>query len=66
MINSIAKELFYSLTGALINFVLMEIFWPGLVLAYINLNWVLIFWLIFGIVVIDINTLKHQNKSVKV
>lgn len=46
------KELFYALTGALAVFVVMEIFWPGIVLAYININYVLIFWLAAGIVIL--------------
>lgn len=29
-----------------------EIVWPGAVLAYININILLIFWLIFGIMVL--------------
>lgn len=48
----IFRELFYALTGALAIFIVMEIFWPGAVLAYININYVLIFWLIIGIVVL--------------
>lgn len=46
------EELFYVLTAALVIFILMELLWPGIILAYINLNWVLILWLIIGIVVI--------------
>lgn len=48
----ILKEIFYTLTGALIIFAILEIIWPGLVLAYINTNWVLIIWLIVGIVIL--------------
>jgi hypothetical protein len=48
----IFKELFYSLTGSLAIFTILEIIHPGLVLAYINLNWLLIFWLIIGIFIV--------------
>gem|GEM_PF-736721 len=48
----ISKELFYALTGALVIFVVLEIIRPGVVLAYININWVLIFWLAIGIVIL--------------
>ncbi len=48
----IFRELFYVLTAALVIFALLEVIWPGIVLAYINLNWLLIFWLIIGIVTI--------------
>ncbi|MCX6796446.1 MAG: hypothetical protein NTW06_03020, partial [Candidatus Falkowbacteria bacterium] len=46
MAKQILEEIFYVLTGALVIFVIMEIVWSGIVLAYININWVLIFWLI--------------------
>lgn len=52
---SILKEIFYVLTGALVAFVLLEIAWPGVVLAYININWVLIFWVFIGIIVLIID-----------
>lgn len=51
-INNALKEFFYTLTGALVIFILLELSWPGIVLAYINLNFVLIFWLIIGIVIV--------------
>jgi len=54
------KELFYILTAALVIFSIMEVIHPGIVLAYININWVLIFWLIAGIV---ITTVKNNNKG---
>lgn len=50
--NKIVKEIFYVLTGTLSVFVLMELVWPGVVLAYININWVLIIWLIVSIIII--------------
>jgi hypothetical protein len=60
-INIIFKELFYALSGALVVFVAMEIFWPGIVLAYININYVLIFWLGIGILVLLINNVNDAN-----
>jgi len=51
-INNFFYELFYVLTGALIIFVCLEIFWPGIVLAYLNLNYILIFWLASGIIIL--------------
>lgn len=59
MFHAITKELFYTLTVALVIFCAFELVWPGIVLAYININWVLIFWLIVGIVVIALN---NKNK----
>ena len=52
MKSEILKELFYSLTAALAIFTILEFVHPGLVLAYINMNWLLIFWLIIGIVIV--------------
>jgi hypothetical protein len=48
----IIEEVFYVLTGALAVFACLELLWPGVVLAYININAVLLFWLIFGILVL--------------
>ena len=52
-INNFFYELFYVLTGAMLIFACWEIFWPGIVLAYLNLNYVLIFWLIVGIIILS-------------
>lgn len=52
-INNFFYELFYVLTAAILIFVILEIFWPGMVLAYLNLNYVLIFWLIAGIIILS-------------
>lgn len=46
------REFFYVLTGSLVIFSLLELVWPGIVLAYINLNWVLILWLFAAILVL--------------
>lgn len=55
-------ELFYVLTGALLIFSIMELVWPGTVLAYININRVLIFWLLIGIVIVLFGKKeKHEN-----
>lgn len=52
-------ELFYILTFFLAIFSIFELFWPGLVLSRINLNWVLIFWLVDGMVLLTLN--KKMN-----
>jgi len=57
-INLIFKEFFYVLTGALVVFVILEIAWPNVVIAYLNLNWVLLAWLFAGIIVL----LTEKNK----
>lgn len=60
MFYLISKELFYTLAGALVVFIALEIFWPGIVLAYININLLLIFWLIVGIVILLIENRKQK------
>ena len=59
----IARELFYVLTGAICIFVILEIMWPGVVLAYINVNWVLIFWLLIGILILFIFKEKNGKET---
>jgi hypothetical protein len=45
----IIQEVFYFLSACLIIFSLMEIFKPRMVLAYLNLNWLFLFWFIFAV-----------------
>ena len=46
------NEAFYVLGVAYLTFVLLEIFFPGMILAYIDINFILIFWLIIGIFIV--------------
>ena len=52
----ILKELFYVLTGALVIFVALELVWPDIILAYINLNWILLIWLFIAIIILIMDT----------
>jgi hypothetical protein len=56
----ILKEMFYALSGAIAIFFLMEFIKPGIVIAHLNLNLLLILWLIIGIFLI---TLSEINKN---
>jgi len=51
----ILKELFYFTTISLFVFILLEIISPNFVLAYFNLNLLLIFWLILAIIQVVIS-----------
>ena len=51
-VDNFFYELFYVLTGVVLIFICLEIFWPGIILAYLNLNYVLMFWLIVGIIIL--------------
>lgn len=44
------REVFYLLTAAVGIFIIMEICWPNLILAYFNLNWLILLWLISALV----------------
>ena len=51
----ITREFFYTLTMALVCFFIMELIWPRIVLSYININIVLIFWVINASVMFIVN-----------
>lgn len=57
-LNLIFKEVFYVLSGAFVIFVILELTWPDVVLAYLNINWVLILWFFVGIILL----LTDKNK----
>jgi len=52
MLYIITRELFYVLLSALLIFIAMELLKPNIVQAYINLNLVLILWLLSGMVLL--------------
>lgn len=58
-IRKIATELFYLLTVMLVVFSVMELVWNRIVLAYINVNWVLILWTI-NVMVLLILTKENE------
>ena len=62
-IKIIIRELFYVFTGALVFFGLMEMIWPRIIIAYINLNWILILWFFTGIVLLMLrnNAEKYEK-----
>ena len=44
--NKISLDFFYTFTFALVAFTALELIWPNTVLAYFNINLILILWLI--------------------
>ncbi len=52
ILDILTVELFYILTASLIMFTTLELIWPRLILAYLNINLILIFWLVFGIFIV--------------
>jgi len=61
-IDIFLEEVFYILVGALLIFCGLEIILPGLVLAYININYVLIFWLIVSIIILVKDPKENVSK----
>jgi len=52
ILNIIIKELFYILSIALIIFFAMELVFKGMVSSYFNLNFLLLLWLVNGIILL--------------
>jgi len=48
--NLVIRELFYFFTVLAAVFIVLEIIWPNIILAYFNLNYLLIPWFVFGFV----------------
>lgn len=59
MKKTVIQEIFYVLSAAIAVFFTMEAFWPRLVLAYLNLNILLLLWFINVILLLFIN--KKNN-----
>ena len=55
VLASYVKELFYILTWANVIFVALESLKPGMVSAYVTINWVLILWFLCGILLLLIS-----------
>jgi hypothetical protein len=46
------REFFYFLSAILLLFILLEIIWPNSVLAYINVNYIIILWVLSWLLLI--------------
>lgn len=44
--KEILREVFYFLTAVILLLVVAEVIWPNSVLVYINLNYVVIIWIL--------------------
>lgn len=51
-INLYLREVFYVLNGAIFIFFLMELAKPRIILAYFNINYLLIIWVLLAIVIV--------------
>lgn len=57
-IRLFSEEIFYALSGFLLISAILEIIWPRIILAYVNLNIVLFLWLINVIILLVISKKK--------
>jgi len=48
----IKREIFYFFSLVLAVFVILEMIWPNIILAYLNLNYVLLLWLAAGLILL--------------
>lgn len=58
MLKQILREIFYVLSFLILSLSMLEVIKPRIVLAYFDLNLLLIFWLILGIFIV-----LSSNKS---
>lgn len=48
----IKQELFYFFSAAVLSGICLEIFWPRIILAYFNLNFLFIAWLVSAVLLL--------------
>jgi len=48
----IKREIFYFISVLLGVFILLEMVFPNIILAYFNLNWLFVLWLAFGLFIL--------------
>lgn len=46
----ISREIFYFFTALVVLSIGLEIIWPNIILAYLNLNYIIVLWLVGGLV----------------
>lgn len=46
----ISREIFYFFTALVVLSIGLEIIWPNIILAYLNLNYIIVLWLVSGLV----------------
>jgi hypothetical protein len=57
------RELFYFFCSLMFVFILLEIIWPNIVLAYFNLNYLLLVCLITALILLIVS--DYQKNSAK-
>jgi hypothetical protein len=57
--NIIIQELFYFLSFTVLIFFGLELIWPNFIIAYLNLNYLVILWL--GVAIIYLNSRNNVS-----
>lgn len=63
MLKQISKEIFYVLSFLLVVLSMLEFIRPHIILAYFDLNLLLILWLIIGIFIVLLDNNKSKNNG---
>lgn len=50
--KNLIREIFYFLSATLILFLVSEIFWPGSILFYLNINYLIAIWIITWLILL--------------
>jgi hypothetical protein len=46
----ISREIFYFFTALIVLSIGLEIIWPNIILAYFNLNYIIVLWFVSGFI----------------
>lgn len=57
------RELLYFFSALMFSFIILEIIWPNIILAYFNLNYLLLVCLIIALILLIVS--DYQKKSLK-
>jgi len=57
------RELLYFFSALMLSFIILEIIWPNIILAYFNLNYLLLVCLIIALILLIVS--DYQKKSIK-
>lgn len=56
------RELLYFLSALMIVFIILEIIWPNIILAYFNLNYLVIVFIIIALILLIVSD-YHQKSN---
>lgn len=57
------RELFYFLGILMFTFIILEIIWPNIILAYFNLNYLLIIFIIVALILLIVSDYHKRSNQ---